>query len=416
MNVILALIFSAVAAGCGSALGKNGLRTKSSALLLGLFLGFGAAAATGNENIVRYSCLIAAFGAVGAFAVQDLNCKATAKLILLKRSPALGVFGLGVKGFLQTAIPAGFISVGIMSLGMVSYTLADVVLLFCFILLSRPLGTVIFNRGKNSLRFSSDSTESWGRELLLYAALACVFLVKGDLFSLTLSAVGGLLGLMGEFAALPLRARDKKDDFLPSLVSGAAGGIGVSLGTLAADRLFPEILASEGFASNAKFSSYVPQGVSLVFALTWCALWVSFFFLSRSALSRRKTLLLLLSDGVFCALPFLFLSLGSYHTACFASIPLALFLLAEAHTPAKRTKRKLFPVILLWVCFAASVASVSILTTAVPRFICAFAPLFLHIFDFCVSERGKKNKHRIFVYVMFPALAVLSALLWFLVL
>ena len=349
--------------------------------------------------------MIGAFGGAGMLSCSNLNSDGYTGLMSGRTTRLTGIAGLAVNGFLLFAVPAGFSSFGIMSLGMVSYTLADTLLLF-FLLTVAPLaGIPLFNRGANRLRLSKNRNESWGKNLFVYASLVCIFLVKKDFFSLTVSVISGLTGLLGQFTAHLLSRRGS--DGIREFAVGTLGGAGTALGIVIADRIFPNVLSSGWFVSDGKFSGYIPQGFSLALAAVWCLLWVL-----PPLLNRKKNGLtgIWLHDTVFCALPFLLLALGNYHTACLFAIPLSFFVCAESQLVFVSKKTK-FTVLfaLLWLCASALVLS---LTTSVPAFVSFFgsAALFL-----TVIFSSRKIRRISLLSKIIPAVSFLfAAVLWFL--
>ncbi|MBR6772562.1 MAG: hypothetical protein IKM29_04110 [Clostridia bacterium] len=402
MTHVLPILFSLFATGgsfgCGRLVSKrNGL------VLSGLLLGIGAAFATQNANIIRFAWMTGAFGVAGMFSCGNLDPENSAALVSDRKTRPTGILGLCIKGFLLFANPAGFVSLGIMSLGMVSHTLADTALLFCLFSAAPFAGPLLFNRGANRLSLSNEKNESWGKNLFIFASLFCVFAVKADFFSLTVSVTAGLFGALGQLAALLFR---RPQVGYGDFAVGAAGGIGTALGIIIADTVFPEIMSSGWFVSDGKLSGYVSQEFSLAISCVWCLLWVLPIFLSRF---RNEFIGTWLPDFLFCSLPFLLLSLGCFHAAFLTALPLAFFVCAWSKlrlTPKKTRFAVLFG--LLWLCASAAVLS---LTTSIPSFISVFgSAAFFLTFIFSSGRSGAGS----FFPKFFTAVSVaIAVFLWF---
>ena len=400
MNVLIPIIFSALAVGFCFEAGKLTSKGKG-ALISGLLLGIGAAAATQNSNVIRYAWMTGAFGVVGMFQSENLDCKSSVKLLFCRNSRAYGLLGLILKGFLLFSIGSGFVSFGIMSLGMVSHTLADTILLFALTAVSPFVGTLLFNRGKNRLTLTDSKDEYWGTNLFTLASLFCIFLAKGDFFSLTVSLIGGFFGILGLGAATLTFCTTKRS--FSDFVVGAFGGGGTALGIFVANRLFPNILSSGWFTSSGKFLGYIPQNLSLIFAALWCLLWA----LPLLPIVRQKEELKRFAlNLIFCSIPFLLLSLGSYHAACLSALPLSLFAIFEGRFPKRR-----FPVWAAIIC-ALTAASVLYFTTAIPTSISIFGSMLIFLGFLCFSK--KVSRYSVIAKILLVISAITALLLWFL--
>ena len=75
------------------------LRNNKALLLSGLFLGFAAAFATQNENIIRFAWMLGAFGAIGMLLGGNLNINSSARMA--------GIPEAAIKGFLLFANGVG---------------------------------------------------------------------------------------------------------------------------------------------------------------------------------------------------------------------------------------------------------------------------------------------------------------------
>lgn len=395
MTPIFIILFSIFALGGSLSAGKA-LRNNKALLLSGLFLGFAAAFATQNENIIRFAWMLGAFGAIGMLSGGNLNTNGSARMV--------GISEAAIKGFLLFANGAGFASFGIMSIGLVSHTLADTILLFFLLAISPVAGILLFNRGANKLSLSKEKNESWGKNLFIFASLVCIFLVKGNFFSLIVSVTAGLFGTLGQIA--PLLFPKRSGCCLYDFTAGALGGIGMTLGFFVANRLFPSVLSSGWFVSSGKLSGYVPQGISLALAALWCALWLLPLF---TAYCKKDLVKLWISDFVFCALPFLLLSLGSYHAACLFAIPLCFFTCAESKLK-NASHKTLFTVIfgIIWL-FASAI--VLYLTTSLSQFISLFGSTL--IFLSVILSSNKKGTEFLTQKIITAVSAIFSAVLWF---
>ncbi len=440
MNSLLAILFSAVAGSHGWGMRGTLLGHGKGALLPGLLIGLGAAFATGNPKVIQFAWMIAAFGAVGMFPGGGMSYGETVGLVIRREAPKRGTAGFALKGFLWFAVAAGVISVGIMSLGMTVYTLADVILLFCIFVLARPLGIKLFNRGKNKLYFSKTRKESWGENLLMLAGLTCVMLVHGDWFSLTVTLVAGIFGALGWVGGIwgyalgndgkLFRRLSSRGMFggwkLMEFTLGAFGGLGTALGVVIAKALFPGVLSQGWFANDAGLSGYIPQGASLALGLVWCGLcvFVTVFCLLTENKSWGEAAEDFLFDTVYFAVPFLFLCLGSYHTACFAAIPVMLYVLVEKYTVGRKAIGKTIPTVLLYALTALILAADAILTAAIPLSLVALGCMSVYLVINCIEHLrkpgfpDKKGPARygsaVSVDAWFILSAVLTAILWFL--
>lgn len=439
MHSLLAILFSAVAGSHGWGMRGTLIGHGKGALLPGLLIGFGAALATGNPKIIQLAWIVAAFGAVGMFPGGGMTYGETVSLVNGREAPLRGTLGFALKGFLWFAVAAGFISVGIMTLGLSFYTLADVILLFVLLAVSRPLGIRVFNRGKNKLYFSKTRDESWGENLVMTVALLTVMLAKGDLFSVTVTLTAGLFGAVGWAVGIwgcalgtsgkLFRRLSEKGLFsgwkFMEFTLGAFGGGGTALGIVLAKTAFPRVLQSGWFVSDAGLSGFIPQGASLALGLLWVALCAAVTLVSVLTASKPwgESLEDLLFEEVYCALPFLFLALGSYHTACFAAIPVLLYVLAEKYVFDRKLFRHPAVIAAVFGLCAVSLAASALLTSAIPMTVSAFLGMTVYLVMDLILHLAKpafpdkKGLLRcgaaLTVDAWFIASAVLTFILWF---
>ena len=440
MSSLLAILFTTIGGSHGWGMKGTLLGHGKGAVLPGIIIGFGAAFATGNPKIIAFSWLIAAFGAVGMFPGGGMSYGETVSLVVGKEDPVRGTWGFAFKGFLWFAVAAGFISVGIMTLGMSVYTLADIILLTVLLIAARPVGRKLFNHAKHRLYFSKTRPESWGENLIMFAALACIMLVKGDFFSVTVMMCAGIFGAIGWAIGIwgfALGNHGKLFKFLGKrnmfegwkfmeFTLGAFGGMGTAIGILLARKFFPEVLSGGWFVSSDGLSGYIPQNISLVLGIVWCLLCV--FVTVFSQLTGDKPWGEDAEDWLFeivyCAIPFLFLALGSYHTAYFIALPVLFYLFIEKyHIEKKRIPTP--AAIVIYILIAALAVVTAVFTTAIPTFVVGLFGMIVYLIielweHFTrASVPGKtfmlRHYGHITVDSWFVVSAILTVVLWFVI-
>ena len=434
MNTALALIFLTVAVSYGWGMRGDLLGHGKGAVVPGLLLGLGMVLLTGDAKLLRCAWIPAAFGAVGMFPGGGMTYGETIGLVLHRSAPARGRTGLAFKGFLWFFCAAGLVCFGIRLVSLRCYSLADTLLLFAAVCLARPVGMRLFNR-PGGLRFSPTRQESWGENLLILLVLACVFAVHGDWFSLIAASAAGLGGALGWLAGITLFDLTWRGLWLKKLTRagfcdgwkimefsiGALGGLCSGLGLLAASALFPDALSGGWFASADGLSAYIPQTLSLILGLVWCALLPLHALFTE--LTRKKPwgerVEDWLLDVLYCAVPLLLLGLGSVHTALFYAIPVCFYVLAEEVFLDMRTS--LPARIVLAAVSALLTAAAAALSTALPKLACVLVCTAVYVgFELALALRDRDRTRpglralgaRFSVDLFFLVTSAVSVALW----
>ncbi len=421
MKTFAALLFMTSALSFGWGMRGSKIGHGKGALLPGMLLGFGAALITGDPKIMGYAWMLGAFGALGMFLGGGMSHGETINLVYKHLDPPRGYAGLTVKGFLWFSVTSAFTSFGLRILTMKLYTAADFIFLAAVICISRPVGTRLFN-GKNSLYFSVTKKESWGQNLLIFFSFICVFAVRRDWFSIFVCIVSGLGGTVGWISGLWLYMLSLRRVILKKLSArgmcagwklmeftlGAIAGLFSAAAFAAGLKLFPDVLSGDWFDSGAGLCGYIPQNLSFILAAAWFVLCAAHTLFCRLTAQKpwgeyAEDQLL---DIIYCAVPFLLICLGSFHTAWFAVAAVPLYVLCEHFAlDANPQKGILRAVLHFSVSLLGPVLSLAV--PILPPFSAALFNIYIYLlYELCQLFSDKKHPKKRFPFSYGPRFTV----------
>ncbi len=126
-------------------------------------------------------------------------------------NPVKGYFGLAFKGALWFSICGGFIAISLASMSNTVYSSRDLVIFMALVPVIQQIGYRIFNQPYDKEKgvypkifYSLTRREEWGSNLALLIAMIAFAVIKGDDFTLAMTAGGFVFGAIGWLAAMKL--------------------------------------------------------------------------------------------------------------------------------------------------------------------------------------------------------------------
>lgn len=208
MTTTSAVLYTALAGSFGWGMRGALIGGEKGAMLPGALLGVCLAFISGEPLAAQNYVLFAAVGALGMGFGGFEPYGQTMSMIIDRskgeRNPVKGYTGLALKGALWFGIAAAFLGMAFSGMTGEVYRWYDIVLVAAPIPLVQYFGVKIFNSPYDpekgvfpGIYFSYERREEWGGNLLMLILLVVMMIVRGDVFSLILTASGAVAGAVG---------------------------------------------------------------------------------------------------------------------------------------------------------------------------------------------------------------------------